>query len=191
LLTVGVTGHRYLTDVDRIAAGVDQALGRIEAAFRVAPSRVISALAEGADRLVVLRMLARSDVQLTVPLPFPRSEYVRDFRTPESRDEFLRLLARADEVVALGPRSTRDEAYRAAGRYVLDHSDVLIAVWDGQPAQGVGGTGHIVAEARRRHLPLAWVHAGNRTPGTQESTTLGHEQGAVTLERLPVPVEPE
>jgi len=43
-----------------------------------------------------------------------------------------------------------------------------------------------VAEARRRGLPLAWVHAGNRRPGSEEATSLGEEQGRLTLERFPL-----
>jgi hypothetical protein len=40
---------------------------------------------------------------------------------------------------------------------VLRHSDVLLAVWDGMPARGPGGTGAIVAAARTMGLPLLWV----------------------------------
>lgn len=44
--------------------------------------------------------------------------------------------------------------------------------------------GAIVAAARGRSLPLAWIHAGNRTPGTLEPTSLGEAQGEVTYEHL-------
>ncbi len=62
---------------------------------------------------------------------------------------------------------------------------MLLAVWDGQPPQGAGGTGWVVSEARRRGLPLAWVHAGNRQPGSEQPVSLGDEQGTVTFERFP------
>jgi hypothetical protein len=185
MVAIGVTGHRFLAELDRLAAGVDEALGRIEQAFPGRPLTVISPLAEGADRLVARRVLARPGARLVVPLPLPQSEYVTDFEPAESKGEFLALLSRADEVIALPPAATRDEAYAAVGRYVLDHCDVLIALWDGQIAQGEGGTGEIVAEARQRGPPLAWVRAGNRVPGTEEPTTLGEEQGKVTFERFP------
>ena len=117
-----------------------------------------------------------------VPLPLPQSDYLADFASAESKAEFLRLLGKADEVIELPPVPTRDEAYEAAGNYVLEHCDVLIAIWDGQDAQGQGGTGAIVARARQRGLSIAWLHAGNRNPGTQEPTSLGAEQGTVTFE---------
>ena len=37
---------------------------------------------------------------------------------------------------------------------MLDDADVLFAVWDGQPARGYGGTADVVAEARRRKVPV-------------------------------------
>ena len=65
---------------------------------------------------------------------------------------------------------------------MLDAVDVLIAVWDGAAAQGAAGTADVVARARARYMPLAWVHAGNRKPNTMEATTLGPERGRVTFE---------
>jgi len=59
----------------------------------------------------------------------------------------------------LPPTSTRTEAYEQVGRYVVDHSDVVIAVWDGQQAQGRGGTADVVAYTRARRVPLWWIAA--------------------------------
>ena len=185
MTAVGVTGHRFLADPERLTAGVEAALRRIEQAFPNGPLTVISALAEGADRLVARRFLARPEAHLVVPLPLPQSDYMADFESPASREEFLDLLAQAEQVVTLPPASNRDQAYAAAGRYVLDHCDVLIAIWDGKPAQGLAGTSEIVALARARRLPLAWIHAGNRLPGTNIPTSLGTEQGKVTFEHFP------
>ncbi len=181
---IGVTGHRFLAELDRVTAGVDAALDEIEAAFAEHRMTVMSALAEGADRLVAERVLVRPGGELVAVLPLPQPEYVTDFESPASREGFLGLLARAEEVVTLPPTPTREDAYAAGGYYVLEHCDVLLAVWDGQGAQGTGGTAEIVAAARRRGLPLAWVHAGNRRPGTQDPVSLGDEQGMVTCERL-------
>ena len=96
---------------------------------------------------------------LVVALPLPLQDYLRDFATAESRAEFERLLEMAQQVLTLPDAPTRAAAYDAVGRYVLDHSDVLIAVWDGR---GGNRTGKVAEEARRRMKPLAWVHAGNR-----------------------------
>ena len=179
---IGVTGHRVLTDLDRIEVGVDQALDRIEEKFPGQPITAISALAEGADRLVVECVLRRPGARIIVPMPLPVSEYLEDFDSEDSCEEFTRLLALAHEVVELPRSARRLDGYLAAGEYLLEHGNVLLAVWDGRAAQGGAGTSHVVAGARRRDLPIAWVHAGNRRPGTKEPTTLGADQGMVTLE---------
>lgn len=179
---IGVTGHRFLSEIEKIHAGVEEVLGRIETKFSGEPLTIISALAEGADRIVARYVLERPGSRLMVPLPLPASEYLNDFKSNESREEFLRLLERADSVQEMPETPTREQAYEAAGDFVLDNSDVLIAIWDGKHAQGRGGTGDIVSRARKRGIPVAWIHAGNREAGTDHPTTLGAEQGRVTFE---------
>jgi hypothetical protein len=183
VVTVGVVGHRFLAEPDRLDAALAEVVRRL-AHERPEPWTVVSALAEGADRLVARCLLARSGTRLVALLPLEVEDYATDFDAPESQREFRTLLARADEVVTLPPQADRDRAYEAGGLELVDRSDVLVAVWDGQVEQGVGGTGAIVTRARERRLPVVWVHAGNRRPGTSEPTSLGAEQGQVTWERF-------
>lgn len=179
---VGVTGHRILADVERIRNGVALVLNHIEASFGGRALTVVSSLAEGADRIVVEEALKRSGAKLEVILPMPQCEYMRDFPDEKSRGEFEKLMGSAASVQELPLQEDRGTCYEAAGLRVLDRSEVLLAVWDGKAEQGQGGTGEIVSLARSRHLPIAWVHAGNRKPGTKEATSLGQAQGRVTLE---------
>ncbi len=162
---------------------IDAALEGIEARWPGLPLRLISALAEGSDRLVVERALCRPQAQLLVPLPMPAADYALDFRLPDSQTHFTHLLAQAAEVVYFPPAVTRPAAYTAAGRYMLAHCDLLIALWDGQPAHGDGGTGSVVAEARRCGLPLVWIRAHNHKPGFEKpSYTI--VQGKTTFENF-------
>ncbi|WP_084328084.1 hypothetical protein [Intrasporangium oryzae] len=166
VLRVGVTGHRSFTGVDAAAACLRKGLRRLLALTRSvggegdgAGTRIelVSSLAEGADRLVAREVLALPGTTLSVVLPVPVEDYEGDFETEESRSEFERLLARADAVEVMPPAASRDTAYVAQGRWVVDHSDVLVAVWDGRPARGPGGTGKIVAYAAANGVPLLWV----------------------------------
>lgn len=184
MIRIGVTGHRILAERDKIDRGVDEALGRVEQLFPGEILMVVSALAEGADRIVAWRVLARPGACLVVPLPLDESDYIRDFASEESRSEFSILLERASRIERMPPAPARDQAYEAAGEYVLNNSDVLLTIWDGQPAQGLGGTADIVSRARKQKLRIAWVHAGNREPGANQPTTLGNEQGQVTFENF-------
>jgi hypothetical protein len=183
-LKIGITGHRVLAEFERLEVGVEQALRRIEAAYPERPLKIFSALAEGADRLALGPALKRADSRFVAVLPLEKYDYLSDFGSSESKDDFLRLLTGADEVVQLPAQAEREQAYEAAGDYVCEQVDVLLAVWDGKGAQGQGGTAEVVARARARRLSLAWVHAGNRKPGTMEPTSLGPDQGRVTYENL-------
>ena len=165
-LVVGIVGHRRLVrsaDVERQAGA---AIARVKGL--VPPLRktrlmltALTALAEGADRLVAERILGEPGARLEVVLPMAREDYARDFSTPGSAEEFEAFLKRADAVHPLpSPPSSRAEAYARAGRYVVDHCDVLVALWDGLPEAGVGGTAEIVRYARTRQCPLVWVDPG-------------------------------
>ncbi|NTV03947.1 hypothetical protein HGA89_03385, partial [bacterium] len=87
-------------------------------------------------------------------LPLAPQDYEKDFPSPSSRAEFRDLLARAADVEVLAPGPSRGEAYRAAGDRVVDDCDIVLAVWDGRPTGGSGGTAETVARARDRGKPL-------------------------------------
>jgi hypothetical protein len=109
---------------------VDEALREILAAFGYNSLQVISQVEEGADRVIVWRAMANYSVRLIVPLPLEMSEYMLDFKSISSKAEFITVLEQADQVFELPAEDTREACYLASGIYVLDHSDVLIAVWD-------------------------------------------------------------
>jgi RyR domain-containing protein len=183
-LRIGAIGHRVLAAPDLVEAGVEAAVARIEASHPGRTLVVVSSLAEGADRLVVSAVLKRPGSRLEALLPLSRFEVLDDCASVASKEDLLRLLARADEITELPAHDVRDEAYAAANERLLQGIDALVAVWDGRAAQGPGGTAEAVAGARARGLPLAWVHAGNRLPGTMDATSLGSEQGRVTFEHV-------
>lgn len=146
-MRVGVTGHRHLASERTVEATVDQVLDRRLAG--PVRAEVWTSLAEGADRLVARRVLERPDSDLVAVLPLPADDYARDFETTESRAEFHDLLGRArrTEVVGADDTGTRESAYERAGHAVVDASDVLFALWDGEPSRGRGGTAEIVSYA--------------------------------------------
>ena len=176
-LSVGVTGHRLeaIPEARRnaVEARLAEALERIEQAaialyrreqesFSADPPlfTLVSPLAEGADQMAAAAALARG-WQLQAVLPFDRAAYVADFDDEESRTRFQQLVKAAACVLEL-PGDPQDplEAYVMAGRGTVAHCDILLAVWDGLPPRGRGGTGEIVELAINRgtaivHLPMA------------------------------------
>jgi len=99
MVVVGVVGHRVLAEPGRIEAGLGLVVCRLEAAF---PGEwtVVCALAEGADRLVARRLLARGGSRLVAVLPLRGDDYEGDFTGAASRRESRDLLGRAAEVAA-------------------------------------------------------------------------------------------
>jgi len=182
-IRIGVTGHRFLAEVGKLERGVDRALDIVTRLFGAKQLLVISPLAEGTDRLVARAVLER-DGELIAPMPLAEKDYLTDLETEESRQEFRALLAEAVEVIDPPETETRNEAYQRVGQYVLDQADVLIAIWDGQPAQGKGGTAEVVEKALARRMPVLHIKAGNRRPGTNEPTSLGDEQGEIVAHNI-------
>ncbi len=186
-IRIGVTGHRKLEDPVAVQALVKKAIDtELESLFpeeskqktkRVRDTgttaisfRVLSPLAEGADRVVARAVLADPDARLDAVLPLALEDYLEDFATEESREEFKELLSRCRKPVLLRTRRIADDrhdpgdqaelrrdAYAHVGRYVVDHCDVLIAVWDGEPSRGRGGTAEIVQYAREQKRPIIRV----------------------------------
>ena len=180
---VGVTGHRDLSDsnVPNLRSAVARVLELVGNTVREAAAgevamatyapagsgptlRLLSPLAEGADRLVAKAALL-SGYQLEVAMPFAQAQYEQDF-DPESVTEFRTLLDQASDgpsghrVLAIdgSPADGREKGYKAVGRFVLRNCDLLIAVWDGQPAAGRGGTAEIVRSAVAMGLPVWWIN---------------------------------
>jgi hypothetical protein len=158
-LWIGVTGHRSLVEDPRLVQQLREVVQRIR---RLPPRSsatsvrlgVVSPLAEGADRLVAREILRLEGSALEAALPLPPEQYVGDFTTQASRTEFGKLLREANMVTVLAAGGNREEAYLRVGQYVVDRCDVLIAIWDGQPARGQGGTAEIVQRARQRGVPM-------------------------------------
>jgi hypothetical protein len=118
---------------------------------------VVSQLAEGADRLIARELLAYAGTTLEAALPLQPDDYENDFKTDASRAEFREFLERSVSTIVMTATRTREEAYEQAGRRIVERSDVVIALWDGEPARGQGGTAQIVEYARVRGVPLVWI----------------------------------
>lgn len=154
---IGVTGHRDLAEPDAVAAQVRLVLDRLAAmAGPDTPLGIVSPLAEGADRLVAREVLTRPGAVLELALPMRTDTYLEDFATPESRQEFLAMREQAALVTVMSAAG-REDAYYEAGHYVVARSDVLVAVWDRQPAHGRGGTGDVVKLAEERGVPVVTI----------------------------------
>lgn len=146
-MRVGITGHQRLDDPEawRWVASVMR-----EELARIAPPLVaVTSLAIGADQLLARLVLERGGTIHAV-LPFANIE--RSF-SPEHLPAY-RELAKQATVEVLDTPGTDEDAYLAAGQRVVELSDIVLAVWNGKPAKGKGGTADVVAYARSLHRSI-------------------------------------
>ncbi|MFF7877208.1 hypothetical protein ACIG0A_28150 [Streptomyces californicus] len=148
---IGVTGHRSIP-----AEARPHVLAGLRAAFRgrERATHALSSLAVGADQLFADLALARG-AELTAVIP--SGDYEACFESAADLARYRALKARAVREVRLDFPHSTDEAYYAAGAYIADHCDLLLAVWDGLPARGLGGTGDIVTYARTLGRPVTVI----------------------------------
>jgi hypothetical protein len=178
---VGAVGHRFnklsakqqrqleplLQQVlSRIQDRIKQFLQEHAELFQPAPAtvRVISPLAEGADQLIsgVARKLG---FELHAVLPFNEDSFVKTFSEaaqtakPSASDTLRSLLEEASARVQLdGDSNDKERAYAMAASIVLSQADLLIAIWNGRPGTGSGGTAESVRQATSLEIPVIWLN---------------------------------
>jgi hypothetical protein len=179
VFTLGVTGHRRSRLSDAAWADIeDRICGAVEAVQAIALAlaregaqwfaddppelRVISALSDGADSLVAEAATARG-FALDCVLPFPADVYAEDFTEPGARATFERLhgIARS-HLVLPGSRDREAGAYALAGEALVAQATLLIAVWDGRPGKGWGGTADVVEAAVESGVPVLQISPNPR-----------------------------
>jgi hypothetical protein len=157
-MRVGITGHQRLKDPARWS-WVRRELDRLLPSF-TPPLVGVTSLAVGADQLFADAVL-RHGGSLEAVIPF--DGYESTFSEEGDRQEYLRLLQRALSKEVLEKSGSDEEAYLTSGKRMVDRSELLVAVWDGMPAVGLGGTGDVVSYAARQRKKI--IHLN---PVTQE-----------------------
>src|SRR6266536_5145704 len=157
---IGFSGHQQLGDETTLKF-VSQQLRELLITYQQQACHdgkdivVYSALALGADQLFVNIAL---ELGIPVEAVIPCSCYEEIFTSPETRSEYHRLLDRCQKVHWLASQDCSDDAFLAAGHWIVDHSDLMILVWNGYPAAGRGGTADIASYARSVGRPFFHVH---------------------------------
>lgn len=157
-MRIGVTGHMNLTPSSTVL--VREALHAHLAAVDGGIVGV-SCIARGADSLFAEAVLAvGGDLEVVLASRDYREAKVK----PDHTEQFDRLMKAAVTVRLMNFDHASREAYEAANEAVLSSVEELVAVWDGQPGTGSGGTAEVVAEARERGLPVTviWPEGADR-----------------------------
>ena len=138
---VGVTGHRDIRaeDLPRLRELVWSELERLVNEHPNSEVVMLNSLAAGADTLCA-QIAVDMGLRLVCPLPMNVDEYRFDFSENELND-FNALLEKTEESFVVENRfiihgiTSRDDCYRSASYYVAANCYVLLALWDGVPAE--------------------------------------------------------
>ena len=84
--------------------------------------------------------------------------YLTDFSSDTGRKGFTDLLDSAEKIIPLGVHPSHAAAYRALGKYLVTHGDILLAVWNGEYNRSIGGTGEVVKAAIDSGMPIYWIY---------------------------------
>ncbi|MEU7643003.1 hypothetical protein AB0C11_44705 [Streptomyces sp. NPDC039016] len=157
-MRVGITGHRGLSkEVEqRVRVLLDEVLQSYAADDLV----MVSCIADGPDAWAAesaLRCSARLEVVI------PADEY-RDSLPGWHHELYDDLLRSASDIHRTGMTESDEAAHMAGSEVLVGLVDELIAVWDGEPARGYGGTADVVAYARRAGTPvrILWPAGASR-----------------------------
>ncbi len=159
MTVVGCTGHQTLTASTQVA--VADAISAVLRNIDDGHVEGVCSLAVGADQIFARVLLAAGGRFHVV---VPSAGYDRTFTNDNERSAYAELLAASTSQEELPHNSPTEEAFMAAGRVVADRSDVLLAVWDGAPAAGLGGTADVVryAKERGKEVQIVWPEGAER-----------------------------
>lgn len=180
----GFTGHRQLDNPDAVRTALASELASIKTRIEKAGGilEFYSSAAYGADA-IACEEAEKLGIPVHIILPKPvvldpvtgdldRHEgFAADFWKGDSflADEWQsthRIIQTAESGAKGGTlrlatgTQTHPECYYDTGLQMLEAIDVLIAVWDGQPARGLGGTQHFVSLAEKAHMPRVIISPG-------------------------------
>ncbi|MFE2420556.1 hypothetical protein [Streptomyces hokutonensis] len=157
-MRIGITGHRGLSGGTERA--VTAAVREAVRAYPVTDLVGVSCIADGPDAWFAQAVLERGgSLEVVVPASKYRAS-LPDWHHPVYDD----LVRRASEVHGTGLTDADSHAYMVGSEILVGLVDELLAVWDGWPARGHGGTADVVAYAERTGVPvrILWPDGATR-----------------------------
>lgn len=154
-MIVAFTGHRP----SKLIGRVSEVSGAIHAfLLETRPDEVISGMAEGVDQIAAAwcRIL-RIPWRAAVPFPGQESRW-----TERARENYHKLILDARDIV-LVDEEYHPWSFQKRNEYMVDHCDLLVAVWDGSD----GGTGNCIRYARRVGREVKFLKWGGQDDGSK------------------------
>lgn len=180
-INIGVTGHRnilasQIDDVKKAFLGLVTKLNKRYPSLNV---NVFSALAEGADQIIFEEALKLRDVGIHVTpivvLPMDMEVYQKQFSNA-GLETFQKLYDRCIKlslpVVQLQGKESPEQSYSLLGEYLVNKSDILLSVWDGEINGKLGGTSDVT---ERFLKPILHMRARDENLSEAQETFLNNQ----------------
>ncbi len=136
-MKLGITGHQNLGDAKQISK-IKKKLTTLLLEKNITMG--YTCLADGADQIF-------AEILYKIKKPYcvviPSKNYEKTFNK-QALKKYNQLIQTSLETITLSFNQPEEEAFYEAGKYIVENSDVVLAIWDGKEAQGLGGTGDIV-----------------------------------------------
>ncbi|WP_457031066.1 hypothetical protein [Kitasatospora sp. P5_F3] len=156
-MRIGITGHRGLSS--EVESQV-RALLEAEVEDHDPELVGVSCIADGPDSWFAEIVLAHGG-RLEVVIP---AEQYRESLPTDHYETYDSLMRSASEVHRTGMVESDSAAHMAGSEVLVGLVDEVLAVWDGLPAKGFGGTADVVAYAERCGVPVRvlWPDGASR-----------------------------
>lgn len=145
-ITICVTGHIDLKDPKKVKSEIIYFLRYIKETNPGSELKALSAMAAGADTIFA-QAVVEAKIPLKIVLPFQIEDYQKDFKNGYWKDT-NKIISQNDyqinETIEYDNLESRNKAYLNTGKRLVDESNIVLAIWDGKEASGIGGTGDIV-----------------------------------------------
>ncbi|MDB5451818.1 MAG: hypothetical protein JWO33_396 [Caulobacteraceae bacterium] len=152
MIQVAFAGHNRPHDLGRhgpVIAGLDAAFAMLQEAG-VGQARLLTGLATGADELAAAAWRRTGLGPVHAVFPFVEEPHQPPIGPAGLADSATWLDGAASEADGRNPHLKQT-------RLIVETADLVVVVWNGEPARGAGGTADAVLSALELGLPVLWV----------------------------------
>ena len=155
-MKIGITGHQNLVDKPTISWLKNELLEEIQ---NMQIEEAYSSLAIGADQLFA-EIILTIHIPLVAIIPCINYEFTFDKNNIKI---YKAILNKSSNKIQLDFNSPSEQAFYEAGKLVANKSDIVFALWNNLPSEGLGGTADIVDYAKKLNKKIIHLNPISKT----------------------------
>lgn len=151
-MTIGITGHQNIGRAEVVEWVRKQVERELEL---LRPSEGLSCLAKGADQLFAELLIDKGIPLIAI---IPSKDYESTFSNAIDLKKYKSFVRLASRIEPMNAAKADEGAFFTASQYLVDYSNLIIAVWNGEPAKGFGGTADVVTYAQEKNKQIVYIN---------------------------------